>query len=187
MEFAAGVVVVGGGPSGYATAMALSKHGFKDILVLERSESAGTYNPTVGFIYNISGPGRQALKEIGVTHMADIGTISLLVNCSRSSSTALPPHQLHPAISLSAELLNHALLTGKRRRRTRRVVSSTMPCHRCAPPPTCRSTCRNGGHDDADVSTFVAINSCSGCLCGPVSSVLGQIDGCPAREGPINA
>lgn len=67
------MVVVGGGPSGYAAAMALSKQGFKDILILERSKSANTYNPTVGFIYNISGPGRQALNAIGVTHMADIG------------------------------------------------------------------------------------------------------------------
>lgn len=73
LNLSAGVVVVGGGPSGYTAAMALSKQGFQDILILERSATAGAFNPTVGFVFNISGPGRAALSEIGVAHLQDIG------------------------------------------------------------------------------------------------------------------
>jgi 2-polyprenyl-6-methoxyphenol hydroxylase-like FAD-dependent oxidoreductase len=57
--------------------MALSKQGFQDILILERSLSANEFQPTRGFVYSISGPGREALQEIGVHNIADIGADSL--------------------------------------------------------------------------------------------------------------
>lgn len=70
---ATGALVVGGGPSGYATAMALSKQGFQDILILERSTAADDFDPVQGFVYNISAPGRAALARLGLSNVADEG------------------------------------------------------------------------------------------------------------------
>lgn len=45
-----GVVIVGGGPSGMATALMLAKRGWTDISVIEKSPSADFYNPSVAFV-----------------------------------------------------------------------------------------------------------------------------------------
>lgn len=74
---ATGALVVGGGPSGYATCMALSKQGFQNILLLERSIAADDFDPLRGFVYSISAPGRAALTRLGLPNLEDEG-----VHCS---------------------------------------------------------------------------------------------------------
>lgn len=45
-----GAVIVGGGPSGLATALMLAKRGWSDISVIEKSPSADHYDPNVAFV-----------------------------------------------------------------------------------------------------------------------------------------
>lgn len=80
--------MVGGGPSGYATAIALSKQGFKNIIIFERARSSSFFDPTMGFVYNISAPGRAALSEIGMDNVQDLGAPRPL----------LPIHVMKPGI-----------------------------------------------------------------------------------------
>ncbi|CAM9610758.1 unnamed protein product [Hapterophycus canaliculatus] len=46
----AGAVIVGGGPSGLATALMLAKRGWTDISVIERTASADFFDPRVAFV-----------------------------------------------------------------------------------------------------------------------------------------
>lgn len=89
-EVRTGVVVVGGGPAGYSVAIALTQQGFRNILILERAPSANDFNPSMGFVYNISGPGKAVLRGIGVNEIEKVGAPPLLlpvccytVACSR--------------------------------------------------------------------------------------------------------
>lgn len=45
-----GAVIVGGGPSGMATALMLAKRGWTDISVIEKGPSADYYDPNVAFV-----------------------------------------------------------------------------------------------------------------------------------------
>lgn len=45
-----GAVIVGGGPSGLATALMLAKRGWSDISVIERTPSADYFDPRVAFV-----------------------------------------------------------------------------------------------------------------------------------------
>lgn len=45
-----GAVIVGGGPSGLATALMLAKRGWRDISVIERTPSADYFDPRVAFV-----------------------------------------------------------------------------------------------------------------------------------------
>lgn len=45
-----GAVIVGGGPSGMATALMLAKRGWTNISVIERTPSADYFDPNVAFV-----------------------------------------------------------------------------------------------------------------------------------------
>lgn len=45
-----GVVIVGGGPSGLATALMLAKRGWNDISVIERTPSADYFDKELAFV-----------------------------------------------------------------------------------------------------------------------------------------
>lgn len=45
-----GAVIVGGGPSGLATALMLAKRGWTDISILERTPSAEFFDPLKAFV-----------------------------------------------------------------------------------------------------------------------------------------
>ncbi|CAM9387569.1 unnamed protein product, partial [Pylaiella littoralis] len=57
-----GAVIVGGGPSGLATALMLAKRGWTDISVIERTPSAGFFDPRVAFVYQIDCRGQKFLS-----------------------------------------------------------------------------------------------------------------------------
>ena len=45
-----GAVIVGGGPSGLATALMLAKRGWTDISIIEKTPSADFFDPGVAFV-----------------------------------------------------------------------------------------------------------------------------------------
>ena len=69
----AGVLVVGGGPAGYATAMALAQHGFTDIRILERAPSARYYNPGKALAYALFATAKNTLRRLGMDGVDDLG------------------------------------------------------------------------------------------------------------------
>ena len=70
----AGVLVAGGGPAGYATAIALANAGVRDIHVVERHPSAGYYEPTKAFAMALVAHGKDTLRDaLGVAHIDHAG------------------------------------------------------------------------------------------------------------------
>jgi len=59
-------VIIGGGPSGLACALLLAKRGWEKVLVLEKRDAADSYEPELGFTYNIDGRGQRLMKELGL-------------------------------------------------------------------------------------------------------------------------
>ena len=70
----AGVIIVGGGPAGYATAIALAQQGYKDILVLERSPTVDSFEPTKTFTYALYPHGKDVLRDLGMRDIDHAGT-----------------------------------------------------------------------------------------------------------------
>jgi kynurenine 3-monooxygenase len=60
------VIVAGGGPGGYASAIALARAGFSNITVVERSPHAAYYEPTKAFCMALFPHGKQVLRDIGL-------------------------------------------------------------------------------------------------------------------------
>lgn len=75
------MLIVGGGPAGYATALALAQHGFRDITLLERSASAAYFDSSKGFVYSLLPIARQVLDSLGVTALDEVGALSLQLAC----------------------------------------------------------------------------------------------------------
>ena len=69
----AGIVIVGGGPAGYATAIALAQQGYKDILVLERSPTVDSFEPTKTFTYALYPHGKDVLRDLGMRDIDHAG------------------------------------------------------------------------------------------------------------------
>lgn len=61
------VLIVGGGPSGFATALMLAKRGWKNITVLEKRPSADYYEPDKSFNYLIDGRGQKFTDYLEIT------------------------------------------------------------------------------------------------------------------------
>ncbi|MGB3653343.1 MAG: NAD(P)/FAD-dependent oxidoreductase [Rivularia sp. (in: cyanobacteria)] len=61
------ILIVGGGPGGFATALMLAKRGWKNITVLEKRPTADYYEPDKSFNYLIDGRGQKFTDYIGVT------------------------------------------------------------------------------------------------------------------------
>ncbi|MGF1674521.1 MAG: FAD-dependent oxidoreductase [Rivularia sp. (in: cyanobacteria)] len=61
------VLIVGGGPSGFATALMLAKRGWKNIKVLEKRPSADYYEPDKSFNYLIDGRGQKFTDYLKIT------------------------------------------------------------------------------------------------------------------------
>ena len=61
------VLIVGGGPAGFATALILAKRGWKNITVLEKRPSADYYEPDKGFNYLIDGRGQKFTDYLKIT------------------------------------------------------------------------------------------------------------------------
>lgn len=68
-----GVLIVGGGPAGYATAIALAHSGYKNIQIVEQTPSAGFFDPSKSFTYALSCAGKHVLRDIGVHKVDDFG------------------------------------------------------------------------------------------------------------------
>eukprot|EP00903_Cladosiphon_okamuranus_P016889 g15571.t1 len=62
-----GALIVGGGPSGLATALMLAKRGWTDISVLERTPSAEFFDPLKAFVYQIDRRGQIFLDAHDLT------------------------------------------------------------------------------------------------------------------------
>lgn len=67
------VLICGGGPAGYTTAMALAQSGCKGIRVLERAPDAAFYNPGKAYVYAVSPPAKNTLKTFGLHSVDDAG------------------------------------------------------------------------------------------------------------------
>lgn len=61
------VLIVGGGPAGFATALMLVKRGWKNITVLEKRPSADYYEPDKAFNYLIDGRGQKFTDYLNIT------------------------------------------------------------------------------------------------------------------------
>ena len=75
------MVVAGGGPAGYSAAIALAQNGFNDIVVLEQAESADFFNPTKGYVFNISKAGQDVLGTLGIDNVRETGPILSMHVC----------------------------------------------------------------------------------------------------------
>ncbi|MDY6898209.1 MAG: NAD(P)/FAD-dependent oxidoreductase [Cyanobacteriota bacterium] len=61
------ILIVGGGPAGFATALIFAKRGWKDITVLEKRPSADYYEPDKAFNYLIDGRGQKLTDYLNIT------------------------------------------------------------------------------------------------------------------------
>ena len=61
------VLIVGGGPAGFATGLMLAKRGWKNITVLEKRPSADYYEPDKAFNYLIDGRGQKFTDYLNLT------------------------------------------------------------------------------------------------------------------------
>ena len=61
------VLIIGGGPAGFATALMLAKRGWQNITVLEKRPTADYYEPDKSFNYLIDGRGQKFTDYIGIT------------------------------------------------------------------------------------------------------------------------
>lgn len=62
-----GAIVIGGGPTGLATALMLAKSGWTNITVLEKRRAADFYEPDKSFLYLIDGRGQKFTDLLGIT------------------------------------------------------------------------------------------------------------------------
>ncbi|MEO8890139.1 MAG: FAD-dependent oxidoreductase, partial [Coleofasciculaceae cyanobacterium] len=60
------VLIVGGGPAGFATALMLAHRGWKKITVLEKRPSADYYEPDKSFNYLVNGRGQKLTDLLGL-------------------------------------------------------------------------------------------------------------------------
>jgi len=60
-------LVIGGGPTGLATAIMLAMRGYKDITVVEKNPSPDFFQPDKSFLYQIGGRGQKFTDFAGVT------------------------------------------------------------------------------------------------------------------------
>lgn len=71
------VLIVGGGPAGFATALMLAKRGWTNITVLEQRIAADYYEPDKSFNYLIDGRGQKLTDFLGITdELTKIGVSS---------------------------------------------------------------------------------------------------------------
>ncbi|BAY86322.1 hypothetical protein NIES267_58280 [Calothrix parasitica NIES-267] len=61
------ILIIGGGPAGFATALILAKRGWKNITVLEKRPSADFYEPDKAFNYLIDGRGQKFTDYLNLT------------------------------------------------------------------------------------------------------------------------
>lgn len=61
------VVIIGGGPAGLATAIALAKRGWQNITVLEKRPTPDYYEPDKSYSYQIDGRGQKLTDLLGLT------------------------------------------------------------------------------------------------------------------------
>ena len=61
------ILIVGGGPAGFASALMLAKRGWKNITVLEKRPEADYYEPDKSFNYLIDGRGQKFTNYLGIT------------------------------------------------------------------------------------------------------------------------
>lgn len=54
--------------------MALARHGFTDIRILERAPSAEYYNPGKALAYALFATGKNTLRRLGMTDVDDLGS-----------------------------------------------------------------------------------------------------------------
>jgi kynurenine 3-monooxygenase len=71
------VLIIGGGPAGFATALILAKRGWTNITVLEQRVAADYYEPDKSFNYLIDGRGQKLTDFLGLTdELTKIGVSS---------------------------------------------------------------------------------------------------------------
>ncbi|NBD33191.1 MAG: FAD-dependent oxidoreductase, partial [Cyanobacteria bacterium] len=61
------IVIVGGGPAGFGTALMLAQRGWKDITVIEKRPAADYYEPDKSFSYQIDGRGQKLTDLLNIT------------------------------------------------------------------------------------------------------------------------
>jgi kynurenine 3-monooxygenase len=67
------VLIAGGGPGGYAAALALARAGFEDIHVIESNSSASYYEETKAFCMVLFPHGKEVLRNLGVLDIDQAG------------------------------------------------------------------------------------------------------------------
>ena len=81
-----GVVIVGAGPAGLATAMLLAKQGWTDITILEHKASIDAEEGEKSYVYMIDGRGRQLLELLGLEDkLEDAGVSMSSISVTKSS------------------------------------------------------------------------------------------------------
>ncbi len=71
------ILIIGGGPSGLATALILAKRGWTNITILEQRATADYYEPDKSFNYSIDGRGQKLTDYLGITPiLATLGVSS---------------------------------------------------------------------------------------------------------------
>ncbi|MBO3461432.1 FAD-dependent monooxygenase [Aetokthonos hydrillicola Thurmond2011] len=66
-SFRRNVLIVGGGPAGFATALILAKRGWTNITILEKRPAVDYYEPDKSFNYLIDGRGQKLTDFLGLT------------------------------------------------------------------------------------------------------------------------
>ena len=67
------MLVVGGGPAGFTTAIALAVQGCTDIVLLERSPSVDYFEPTKSFVFGLFPHSKDVLRKLGLTNIDRAG------------------------------------------------------------------------------------------------------------------
>ena len=75
---AVGTLIVGGGPVGYGAAAMLAQQGHRDIVLIERNESADWYDASKAYAYNIDFRGHAFLESIGIESIDGVGATPAL-------------------------------------------------------------------------------------------------------------
>lgn len=115
----ASTAIVGGGPTGLATALMLARRGYRDITVLERlSEppppaSAKWGNPERSYNLGIGRRGQRALKELGAADRVLFWCADAVVRFCGSLSVEKMRHQVmmyeNLGIYLNLEPIHHII------------------------------------------------------------------------------
>ena len=96
---AAGVLICGGGPAGYTTAIALAQQGYQGIHILEQAPGASFFDSSKAFTFALSREGKGVLRRQGV---AGIDSFGLCLN-GMSMKMVHPDSKIEQKVMMKAK------------------------------------------------------------------------------------